>query len=313
MPTRQLHITAGNAPAIPVISLMRAIITKSAAVIKSPYGATLPGALIAATAAAAAPDHPITKNLSLVYWPGGNQGIENILFMPNAFDRIIVWGAPDAVASVRSRALFTRTISLNPRYGFSFIGKEAFGGSLREAAIMASFDTMIWNQKACIASFVHYVEGSVEQAEEYALMLKEALSRWDAVAPNFLTPDSSGTLARMRRGKYTAAAWHINKHGGDFSSGVMVMPDEFDMMDHPLCRLVPVRPVSDLRDAMKFLHGAVSTVGVFPESRRLVLRDSILARGVTSVLALGQVERMFSGMAHDGMMVLNQMVDWKNG
>ena len=138
MPTRQLHITAGNAPEVPLISALRAVLTKSAAVIKLPYGATLTGALFSLAAAAATPEHPITQNLSMVYWPGGDESIENILFMPDAFDRIVVWGSPETVASVQSRALFTRTIYLNPRYGVSLIGREAFSGNLEEVAAKAS-------------------------------------------------------------------------------------------------------------------------------------------------------------------------------
>ncbi len=313
MPTRQLHITAGNAPAVPIISLLRAILTKSAAVIKSPYGATLPAALVALAAASAAADHPLTRNLSIVYWPGGDESTENALFMPNAFDRIVVWGAPDAVASVRSRARFTRAVCFNPRYGFSFIGREAFQENLEEAAVLASFDTMIWNQKACIASQVHYVEGEQQQAEQYAGILREVLARWDGYAGNHVPPATRGMIKRMRRGKYMNASWHLNMNEGDFLSGVVVMPDAFDILDHPMSRLVVVRPVNDLRAAFPYLHHAVSSVGVYPEHRRLELRDAILARGVTNVLPLGQVERMFGGMPHDGMMVLNELVDWKNG
>lgn len=315
MPTRQLHITAGNAPAIPVVSALRAILTKSAAVIKSPYGATLPGALLAVAAAAAAPDHPITRNLSLVYWPGGDEAVEQTFFAPNRFDRIVVWGAPEAVASVRSRALFTRTICFNPRFGISMIGREAFDGNLGEIAIRASTDSMIWNQKACIASQVHYVEGSEAEAERYAVELARVFREaWDAKVPQFVQPAARGRLKRMRRGKHLQASWHMNRNAaGAFSSGVVVMPGAFDILDHPMCRLVVVRNVERLEDVLPFLHPAVSTAGVFPESRRLALRDAILARGVSNVLPLGQCERMFPGMPHDGMMVLGELVDWKNG
>ena len=43
------------------------------------------------------------------------------------------------------------------------------------------------------------------------------------------------------------------------------------------------------------------------------MRDRILARGVSSVLPLGRCERVYPGMPHDGMLVLNELVDWKNG
>jgi len=311
MPTRQLHITAGNAPEVPLISALRAVLTKSAAVIKLPYGATLTGALFALAAAAAVPDHPITKNLSMVHWPGGDESIENVLFIPNAFDRIVVWGNPETVASVQSRVLFTRVICLNPCYGVSLIGREAFG-NLEETAVRASLDVMLYNQKACTSSLVHYVEGSEEQADEYAEALCPVLGRWDKEMPNFVSPAAIGQIKRMRRGRYANARWYINKRGDDFSSGVAVIPGEFDILDHPMCRLVVVRPVARLEDALKYMSQYVSTAGVYPEKRRNELKDNILARGVSCVFPLGQCDRVYAGMPHDGMRVLSELVDWKN-
>ena len=160
MPTRQLHITAGNAPEVPMVSALRLILSKSAGAIKLPFGSTLPGAMLALSAIATAPEHPLVQHLSIVYWQGGDENIENILFAPGAFDRIVVWGAPDAVTSVQSRALFTKIVSFNPRYGVSLIGREAFRNDLKQVAFLAAMDTMIYSQKACTASLVHYVEGT---------------------------------------------------------------------------------------------------------------------------------------------------------
>jgi hypothetical protein len=170
---------------------------------------------------------------------------------------------------------------------------------------------MIYNQQACTASLVHYVEGTEAQAEEYAGRLRLALSQWDEMAPQRVAPDMVGAVERMRRGRYLQAGWHLNRRGERFASGVVVVPDEFDIMDHPLCRLVVVRPVADLTAALAYLHQGVSAVGVYPEARRLALRDAIAARGVSSVLPLGSCEQVFAGMPHDGMLVLSQLVDWK--
>jgi hypothetical protein len=79
-----------------------------------------------------------------------------------------------------------------------------------------------------------------------------------------------------------------------------------------MCRTVIVRPVEKLEDALRFLHHGAAAVGVYPESRRLELRDRMHARGVSYVMPLGQVERTYAGMSHDGMLVLNSLVDWKN-
>jgi hypothetical protein len=312
MPTRQLHITAGNAPDVPIISALRAILTKSAAVIKMPSGATLSGSLFALAAAAAGPDHPLTNNLSVVYWQGGDESIERILFAPNAFDRIVVWGSPETVTAVQSRALYTRTVSLNPRYGVSLISRNAWESNPEEIVLKSSVDSLIYNQKACTASLVHYIEGTEEQANRYAELLCQAFNKWDRAVPQFIPPAVKGLLKRLRRGKYSSARWYINSREDEFASGAVVVTEDFDILDHPMCRLVVVRPVDDLKDTLKFLHQGVSTVGVYPEERRVELRDKILARGVSNVFPLGQCERLFPGIPHDGMPVLSQLVDWKN-
>lgn len=313
MPTRQLHITAGNAPQVPLISALRLILTKSAGVIKFPFEATLPGSLLALAAYSAAPDHPMTQNISAVYWRGGDESVESILLSPGAFDRIVMWGAPQAVAAVHTRAAFTKVISFNPRYGVSLIGREAFSDNLDHVAFLGAMDAMIYNQKACNASQVQYLEGSFEQACEYARLLGAILAEWDSTAPQFVLPAQRGQLKRMRRGRYSRSKWLVNLREGEFASGVVVMPEEFNILDHPMCRLVVVRPVPSLEDALHYLHSGVSMTGVYPDSRRTALRDAIAARGVSSIFPLGQCERVYPGIPQDGMLTLSELVDWKNG
>ncbi len=312
MPTRQLHITAGNAPEVPLASLLRALLTKSAAVIKLPFGAIIPGALFSLAAAAAAPGHPLTQNLSLVYWQGGDRTIEDGLFHRDSFDRIVVWGSPEAVVSVQSRALFTRTVVFNPRYGVSLIGRPASDDDLAEVVLKAAVDTLIYDQKACTASLVHYVEGDLTRVRDYAVRMQQALALWDEHHPHFITPLKLGQIRSLKRGKYLNAEWYLNEKEGRFTSGVVVVDGEFDLLDHPMSRLVVVRPVARLEDALEYLNLNVAAVGIYPEEQRLLLRDRIAARGVSGILPLGECERMYPGMPHDGMPVLSELVEWKN-
>ena len=314
MPTRQLHITAGNSPLVPLLSLLRAVWTKSPCVLKLPSGAVLPGGLIALIAATAAPRHPITRHLSMVYWQGGDEIVERILFFPGAFDRIVVWGAPDSIASVRARAGFTKIICFNPRYSVSFIGRDALSeGNLDEVAARAVCDSMVENQKACIASLVHYVEGSIEDAERYAAAVERALDRWDDQMPHPLLNRHRGLLKRIERGVLLDARVRFHQVDGAYRSGVVVAPHDFAIKDHPMCRLIVVRPVSNLDECLRFLHPGVATVGIFPDSCRLALRDRVAARGVSNIVPLGHAGAAAAGSSHDGMLVLSELVDWKNG
>lgn len=312
LPTRQLHITAGNAPGIPFISALRCLATKSAGLIKMPYGVTIPGALLALAMKEAGPDHPLTRFTSIVYWPGGDESIENVFYRQDFFDRIVVWGSPESVMSVKSKALFTRVLTFNPRYSMSFIGREAFPDHIEEAAIKGSTDSMIWNQKACIASLVHYVEGSEEDVIRYCESVAAAMRKWDAAMPNLTPPEINGMIRRLRRGKLASAKWFYNAADGHFQSAVVYVPGEFDMEDHPMWRLIVVRRVDKLEDCLKYLSSSVTTVGIYPEARRIELRDRVAACGVSNVVELGKSERLVTGAPHDGMMVYAELVDWKN-
>ncbi|RME50594.1 MAG: hypothetical protein D6795_09830, partial [Deltaproteobacteria bacterium] len=268
MPTRQLHVTAGNSPLVPVMSCFRSLITKGYGVIKAPYGATIPGALLGLALHAAQPDHPLTRNTSIVYWKGGDREVEDMLFLPTFFDRLVVWGSPEAVESIRSRPIWIKPVFFNPRYALSFIGREA-QEDLDGVAARAATDTMIWNQKACISSLVHYVEGDEAQALAYCEALARALAKWDEKIPNLVPPQLAGQIKRLKRGKFMTAKWFTNGEGGRPQSHVIYMPGEFNLLDHPFSRTVIVRRLDRLEDALELLHPAVSAVGVYPEARRL--------------------------------------------
>ena len=326
LPTLQIHVTAGNAPVVAPASALRLLATRSGGVVKLPSASILPGAALAVALHAAAEAHPAARAvldaLSLVYWKGGDAAVEEPLFDPAVFDRVVVWGAPDAVERVSALAAGAiRTLTFNPRYGVSLIGREALAddAALDAAARLAAADVLVWNQRACIASLVHYVEADAggqgdDVADRWAAALREALAAADRLAPSAPSPAALGQIQRMRRGSLVGARWHwVGGPGRDARAAVVVAPGPFDLSSHPLSRVVIVRRVARLDDALALLHRGVSTVGVHPEPRRLALRDPVAARGVSNIVPLGHAERAFAGMPHDGMRVLSDLVEWTTG
>jgi Acyl-CoA reductase (LuxC) len=329
-PTLQIHVTAGNAPVVAPASALRLLATRSGGVVKLPSASILPGAALAVALHAAAEAHPAARAvldaLSLVYWKGGDAAVEEPLFDPAVFDRVVVWGAPDAVERVSALAAGAiRTLTFNPRYGVSLIGREALAddAALDAAARLAAADVLVWNQRACIASLVHYVEADAggqneaaggDVADRWAAALRVALTAADRLAPSAPSPAALGQIQRMRRGSLVGARWHwVGGPGRDARAAVVVAPGPFDLSSHPLSRVVIVRRVARLDDALALLHRGVSTVGVHPEPRRLALRDPVAARGVSNIVPLGHAERAFAGMPHDGMRVLSGLVEWTTG
>jgi len=65
------------------------------------------------------------------------------------------------------------------------IGKEAFicPQTLLQAAELAIADSLAFNQQACVASRIHYIEGTRVDAERYARICYEMLRQMEASPP----------------------------------------------------------------------------------------------------------------------------------
>jgi Acyl-CoA reductase (LuxC) len=313
VPTRQLHVTAGNSPLLPFLSWLRSAATKGAAVIKCPVEATATTAVLALAMHAVDPRHPLARHTSLAYWKGGDRAVEDVLLAANAFDRLVVWGSGTTVEDLVRRAPHLKSVVFRPRYGVSLIGREALGADLQRTAMAAASDSTIANQHACLASLVHYVEASEDVAVRYCEALASALAVWDEKLPGSQSPSAIGRLRRLQRGTALEDRWWQNRGNDGPRSAVVLVRDPFDVAAHPMCRLVVVRRVDSLADALAYLTASVSTVGVAPESRRLDLRDAIAAAGVSNIMPLGECERAYAGIPHDGMRVMSELVNWTTG
>ncbi len=310
MPTRQLHITAGNAPVVPIVSFLYGLVTKGVLVVKSPAESNLLATMLALAMWATDPEHPVTRATSLVYWKGGDSRYEDVLFAPEAFDRLVVWGSPETVGSVRARAPKAKTIFLNPRYGLSLIGRAAFPDHMQEVAMRGSTDTLIANQLACWSSLVHYVEGDEATALAYCQALQQALARWDEHAPNVLSRATLGQVRLLRRTAFLEGTWFTNGTPPAISSAVVYLREPFDLSVHPTCRLVVVRRLDRLEQIFPFLNSSISTIGVYPTRALIEVRDGCAAAGVSNLFPLGECEGLFAGMPHDGMQILGELVNW---
>jgi hypothetical protein len=315
VPTRQLHLTAGNTPVVPVTSLLWGWATKGACAVKSPAGSVAVLASLAAAMMSVDPTHPLTRHTSLVYWRGGSVAAEQLLLADGAFDRRVVWGSAATISSVLERSGSTETIVMRPRHGLGVIARSAIRDDFESVVRRAAADSMIANQDACMSSLLHLVQGDEAEVDAYAAALARALRDWDVALPQGLSSQRpvGGGLAVLRRGVLAGGRWTINGQWPSPTSAVVVSDLPFDPSRHPGHRLVLVRPIAELTDALVHLSPEVAYVGIAPESIRLQIADAAAARGVDNVLPLGEAERTFAGRPHDGMRILSRLVRWVNG
>lgn len=313
VPTHQLHVTAGNSPLVVAVSLLWALATKGAAVVKAPVGTVAVSSAIASAMARVDPDHPLCRHTSIVYWPGGDPSVEDVLLGSGRFDRLVAWGSADAVTSLRARAGSARTIAFGPRASVSLIGREALAGDLAGVAARAAADSVVADQAVCQASLLHVVEGPEDDALAYCEALQAALAEWDRALPHVLGPETVGHLRHLRRGALADGTWFDNGRWPALTSTVVLAPGGFDLARHPGGRCVVVRRVDHLVDGLRLLDPGIMSVGVAPDDAREALAAPILARGADGVLPLGEAEARWAGMPHDGLRVLGELVRWVSG
>jgi Acyl-CoA reductase (LuxC) len=97
---RAVHIIAGNNPGVSALTIARNVLTRSDAIIKTPSNDPLTAAAIARTMIEMAPDHPVTRHLSVAYWKGGDTKVERILYQPRNIEKIIAWGGLASVSHI---------------------------------------------------------------------------------------------------------------------------------------------------------------------------------------------------------------------
>ncbi|MFD6858685.1 acyl-CoA reductase [Rhodococcus sp. NPDC060090] len=309
-PPRLVHMLAGNSPSAAMTSIADAALLKAVNVFKMPSADPFTTVAVLRTMADIAPDHPVLKSISAVYWRGGDESVEGVLYRSQYFDKLVAWGGGAAIENAAKYAgPGFGLISFDPKVSMAIVGREAFESeeTLREVAELAAADVTIFNQDACLAARHICVEGDVEQVDRFCALLHERLGV-DRDFASALGPKPDSEIREAVEGmRYLEPDYRVwGKFDG---SGLVVRSPE--MVDfHPNFKTVNVIPIAQLRDAASYATVATQTVGVYPAHRKAEIRDHLATAGVQRLVKLGGALRGSMGGPHDGMYPLHRMVNW---
>jgi hypothetical protein len=308
-PPRLVTVLAGNAPQVASRTIAKHALTKGINLLKMPSNDPFTSTAILRTMADIDPKHPIVRSFSAVYWKGGDEAVESALYRPQFFDKVVVWGGEKAV---RHAQKFIgpgfQLVSWDPKTSISMIGREAFASeeTLRDVAVRSAIDITCMNQDACNAARYQFVEGTPAEIDRYCELLVDELGvereRCTALGPP--TPaEIRDEVDVLRQLEPEFKVW------GNYRGGGLIVRSEDPVTFFPDCRTVNVVPVDSLADAVRFANVATQTVGVYPASRKVELRDRLADHGAQRVAVLGTSE-VSAGMPHDGTYELNRLVRW---
>ena len=316
---RTVHIVAGNAPGTSLLTVARNAITRGDAIIKTPSNDPLTAAAIARTMIEMAPDHALTRHLSVAYWKGGDKGVEEQLYKPRNIEKIVAWGG---MASIKHIAGYVQPgvelIALDPKLSSTIIGAEAFAddASMGKVAKALAMDGGSLNQEGCVNARVVWVqsgtgEPGLSRLNRFAQMVYDAIQ---ALPPTISSPAVrlAPALADEIEGlKMTGDDWYRVIGGGAEGAVIVSQMDEpVDFATILANRVLNLVPIDDVETAVRAVTSYTQTIGIYPESLKRDLRDRLAIHGAQRLVSLGHAMGMPAHGIQDAIEPWRRMCRW---
>jgi hypothetical protein len=309
-----VHVIAGNSPLIAALTIIRNAITRSDAIIKTPSNDPLTAAAIVQTMVDLAPDHPLTRHVSVAYWRGGDTEFEERLYQPANIEKIIAWGGFASVTHVlRYVQPGLELIALDPKRSATIVGPAAFGSepAFADVARRIAVDVGALNQLGCVNARVVYVAAGHAEVNRLGQAVYEELQRLPesvSTKAKWFDPELRADIDALR----ASPDWY-RVYGGSEGEGAVIVsqlsePVEFHRrLSGRVANLVPI---DEPHDAAAHMSAYTQTVGVYPESLKRELRDVLPLHGAQRLVSLGHAADPNVALPQDAIEPVRRMVKW---
>jgi hypothetical protein len=320
--SRSIHIVAGNVPVVSVGTLMRSAITRNDAVIKAPSNDPMTAVALARTMIDMAPEHPITKHFSVGYWKGGDEAIESKLYRAHNFEKICAWGG---YASIKHISKYLGPgldlITLDPKNSATLVGRETFDNQdiMREIAARVAADVGGMDQEGCINTRVMFAEtgtdaAGLEKANQFGQMIFDSIQKLPSTFSNgprrFPQDCKSEIESILQLKEFYHVITDVNRIE---QTGAVIVSQMDEQVDFPMQlygRTVNLVPVDNIERALDSFSAATQTVGIYPPSLRLRLRDKAALVGGQMFQPIGYATMGNMSGPCDGVEAERRMCRW---
>lgn len=316
--SRAVHINAGNAPAIALVGIMMNAVTRSDAIMKSPSNDPFTATAVALTMIDMAPDHPLTRHLSVAYWKGGDSAFEKRLYRPSVVEKIVAWGGFASMQHIRGYlGPGMDLIALDPKLSSAILGREALASpeAMRTVAERLAMDFGYLNQEGCINPRVCYVQSGTD--DEGVAKLNELGEMAFAELLKLPTHLSSPHPAfdPVLRDELQAIRFSNDYKviGGAGSEGAVIVSqteDPVDFADRLGCRVLNLVPIDELSEALDRVTVDTSSIAVYPDALKGTIAMEAALRGAQRITSLGMATAEGGAQPHDAMEPLRRLARW---
>lgn len=311
-PALTCHVMTGNVPGLPALSVVRALLVKSASVVKVASSEPTFAAQFIATLAAAAP--LFGDAILVTYWDQHETAVRDAVLAQA--DAVIAYGGDESCAAIQARIrLGQRFIAHSHKLSVGVLtGGYLSRLDLAATADLVARDVAMFDQHACIAAQAYLVEGNLDTATAFAAELDAALRRYAAECPLGVADDAAAAARRIRSVDRQYWAARQPRRRVWVSADSLVSVDDA-MTDSPGGdRSVQIVAISDL-DAML---GVLRPYGAHLQNVALGALDSEMPTLATTLARLGATRLCAPGRMpdpsliwkHDGHSCVADLVTW---
>ena len=315
-PVLSFHVGAGTVPGVSVSSMIRALLVKSAVLLKPGRGDVALPVLFAR--ALAEEDPELARGMAVAYWPGGDSPAEALAL--ESAEVVVAYGSSESVAALRARTPVTsRFVAYHHRVSLGMVGRDALSSdeAARVAADAAGAVSM-FDQRGCVSPHVLYVErGGATDPGSWAGALAEAMAEMELRLPGGrLTPEEASSLHQLRGAAelQEASGSGVRVYRGDRGSWTVIFDEDPTFTLSCQNRVVYVKPVSDLAEVPGLLHDFrrhLQTVAIAGAgARRAALATALGGVGVTRVTSFAGAPWPPPWWHHDGASVFDGLIRW---
>ncbi|MEK7702963.1 MAG: acyl-CoA reductase [Nitrospirota bacterium] len=305
------HILPGNIPSIGVMSLVTAILVKSASIAKiSAQNGDLTPFFIEGL-------HTISpllaKSIAIVSWEQSNQKEMSAAFSQS--DKVILYGSDETVDAIAKLVSpLTKMIVHGSKVSLGLIAKECVS---REIAERAAMDVALYDQRGCLSPHLYYVEeGGGNAPILFAQYLSEALQKMPL--PKGPISNDSASAIQQLRGTMQLMGGMVFASSNTVDYTVLYDPDPAFAFS-PLSRTIWIKPIktfSEIGNHLSAIGNKLQAVGIaLPESscgKRESILEMLGLMGACRICPIGEMQKPPLTWHHDGrfrILDLLQFVD----
>lgn len=314
-PRLTVAVCSGNVPGLPALSVVRALLVKSAVLLKVASGE--PSFAAHFVRSLSEVDPVLADAVAVMYWSGDDHAaLQDAVAQADA---VIAYGSEAACAAVRAKVgPHQRYVEHVHKVSVGVLTQAYLGKvGLSEAARRVAEDASAFNQHACIAPQAYLVESGEFDVRRFAEEVADAMAGYAAVCPLGSLRLEDAAVLQLRRASNAWAAASSPDGGFWRAPGLdwtVSLAADLLSVDGAGNRMIGLLPVADLADVVRTLRSIaphLQNVGLGAVGVEFWELAAALGRlGASRISEPGRMASPSVIWRHDGMPCVSRLLSW---